>query len=129
MIRPECILSGDNFDPTDLKEKKRDIKIEKIIATGEIGTRGPYKGKPTPYGLCKITTPDDILPEDRIKWMTVLISRHIKTCRATGATDIEFSIHWTGRQGNMEFTSEELKGIADLGIPLTIDYVFEKSED
>jgi hypothetical protein len=129
MIRPECILSGDNFDPADLIKKIPDVRIEKIIATGEIGTRGRYKGQLTPYGLCKITTPDSIPVEEKIKWLTAIISRHIETFRANGATDIEFSIYWTGLQGNMEFTSEQLRGIADLGIPLTIDYVFEKSED
>ena len=126
MIVPECVLSGDNFDPTDLIKKIPDIKIEKIRATGEIGTRGRYKDKPMPYGHCKITTPDNIPTADRIKWMTTLIARHLKTFRTSGATDIELSIYWTGVQGNMEFTTDQLKDIADLGIPLTIDYVFQK---
>ncbi|HLF63468.1 MAG TPA: hypothetical protein VI603_06940 [Saprospiraceae bacterium] len=58
--------------------------------------------------------------------MTTLISQHSESFRSSGVTDIELNILWTGRQGNMEFTHEELVGIAELGIPLTINYSFEE---
>lgn len=129
MIEPECILSGDSFDPSDLIRILPELGIEKRIASGEIGTRGRYKGQPSPYGLGTIRTPDSIPVKERIKWLTAIISQHIETFRANGATDIEFNIHWSGLQGNMEFSAEELKGIADLGIPLTMDYMVQEGED
>lgn len=125
MIRPECILSGDNFNPLNIINILPNIKIEKMIGAGEIATIGRYKGKPCAYGLCKISTPDNVAPEERIKWMTTLISNHLGIFRENGVTDIELSILWKGYQGSIEFTHDELKAIADLGIPLTIDYLFQ----
>jgi len=126
MIEPRCILSGDNFNPSHLIDKLTDVTIEKIIGTGEISNRGRYKLQPSPYGLCQIWTPSNVPMPDRIKWMTTLISQHSESFRSSGVTDIELNILWTGRQGNMEFTHEELVGIAELGIPLTINYSFEE---
>lgn len=129
MLIPSCILSGENFDPTDLVGKINDVTIEKLSTTGEIGLKGRYKGKPMPYGLCKITGPANIHTKDKITWMTRFMSKHIVTFNTNGATEIELNILWKGHQGNIEFTADELKEIANLRVPMTIDYVFLESED
>jgi hypothetical protein len=126
MIIAECTLSGDQFYPSQLiGQIPSDIQMDLVNDPGQIGTTGRYHGIPIPYGHCRILTPDNVNSPDRIEWMADFILKHLDTFRAAGTSDIVLHLDWTGIQGNMEFSAEQLKKIAALNIPLTIAYRFE----
>lgn len=127
MIEPSCRIYGTILDVSRL-EKLIDCPISNKDVKGSIGTVGKYKGVRIPYGACSIETPNNVKPESRVIWLADQISKNKELIRSCGGEDITFSIYWSGEQGNMEFTSEELSKIAKLDIPLTIDYVFETCE-
>ena len=124
MIEPECDLWGESFHPSDLIVIEN-IKMRLSNEPNTIGTNGKYKGKPQPFGFCKIATPDTVSNPQKIEWLADFIKVNKHKFNEAGATDITFSINWFGVQGNMEFTSKELSKIAELNIPLTITYIFE----
>ncbi len=128
MITAQCNIWGQQFNPTRMLEQiSSAVRVHHVTEPGQIGERGRFKGVPTPYGACTIMAPDNVAVSERISWMTDFISKHINTFRINGATDIVFHLEWEGVQGNMEFTPKELKGLADLQIPLTITYTYEAS--
>ena len=126
-IDPECYLYGDLFFPSKLRERIPNVEMRGIIEPGEIRAVGKYQGKPAPYGACYIVTPENI-GEDRIEWMADFIAQHMESFKAAGADDIVYWLYWTGLQGNMELRPVELRKLADLGIPLAIDYTYETDE-
>lgn len=128
MIETECHLWGKDFDPSCIQNVAGAV-VRDCDTPGEIGITGRYKGKPVPYGACILATPEHIRVPDRILWMADFIHKHIQTFREAGATDIIYWIYWTGTQGNMEFSVEELKKIAALSIPLAIDCIHVQEED
>ena len=105
------------------------INLRLVDEPGENKKAGKYKDKPLPYGACCVCTPDDIPNPRRIEWMADYINTNKKSFIEAGATDIIFWIYWYGIQGNMEFTPTELAKIADLNIPLCVDYIFQDEDD
>jgi hypothetical protein len=128
MIETECDLSGQEFQPALLKQKLEDIELRNVTNPGDLATVGKYKGKPIPYGSCTVVTPTGIEPDKRIEWIADFIKKHEKIFRDCGATDFRVQINWTGIQGNMELKATELEKLADLRIPLNMNYFFIKHE-
>ncbi len=125
MIKPECLLYGENFSPKKLLNIKN-IYFKTKNEVGDIAPIGRYKDKPLPYGSCTLMVPKHIDIKNRIEWMADFIYENIDSFKESGATDITFSICWSGLQGNMELSVEELQKIAKLQIPLSMDYIYEK---
>ena len=128
MIETECELTGQEFRPSLLSDKIADIQLRNAINPGDLGTLGPYKNKPVPYGSCVVVTPTEIKPEKRIEWIADYIKKHKKIFGDCGATDFHIQITWTGIQGNMEFNVNELEKLADLKVPVNMNYFFNKDE-
>ncbi len=124
MIEPECHLWGENFSPK-LLNHIADIEMKNFNEPGDIGRRGKYKGKKTPYGSCSIITPK-MFVNDRIGWMAKYINNHKEEFKKAGATEIILWIFWYGVQGNMDFTIEQINEISKAKVPLFIDYIFEE---
>lgn len=122
MINTECRLSGDAFKPDLLAEKLKGIQLRNPISPGQLGKFGRYKGKPVPYGLCSIATPEEVEVGKRIEWMADFINENMQHFRECGATEIEFQIDWYGIQGNMELSVIELEKLASLKIPVNMNY-------
>jgi hypothetical protein len=122
---PCCYVYGSsNFYPSKIKFK------EKIICTandpGDIGNIGKYKNKKIPYGYLAFEVPKQINEENKLNVMLKLIKKYKNEFIQNGAKSIVLHIVWVGIQGNMEFNTKELKSIAELEIPLTITYVYNK---
>ncbi len=128
MIQPECHIWGKDFHPSCLGTINN-IQMHLVNEPGEIGSLGKYKDKPLPYGACCVCTPDSIPIPRRITWMADFIKANKKKFMDAGATDITFWIYWYGTQSNMEFTPTELSKIAELNIPLCIDYIQKNEGD
>jgi len=128
MIDPECHLWGENFSPGKLKQAIPSIQMRQVTEPGAIQTRGKFRGQPAPYGACCIETPEEVSTDQRIEWMADFIASYCAVFKGAGASDIVYWLYWTGVQGNMEFNPRELKKIADLEIPLCIDYIQESQD-
>lgn len=127
MIETECELTGQEFRPSMLPDKISDIQLRNAIDPGDLGTLGRYKDKPLPYGSCIVVTPTEVKPEKRIEWIADYVKKHKQIFIDSGATDFHIQITWTGIQGNMEFNVKELEKLADLKVPVNMNY-FLKDE-
>ena len=56
-IRASCVACGDNFSPTTFA-KISSVKFIDANEPGEIGTRGRYRGQPTPKGSLTLEVSD-----------------------------------------------------------------------
>src|SRR5258708_879161 len=110
-IEPEAHLWGEFFSPKQLHSIEN-VEFRGENELGEIMTRGRYKGRTSPYGSCELIVPGYVELRDRIMWMAEFIFMHKPKFEEAGATDIMFWIYWSGIQGNMAFTSREIKMIA-----------------
>ncbi|MGE0273923.1 MAG: hypothetical protein AB7R40_00680 [Nitrospiraceae bacterium] len=128
IIEPECHLWGDTFSPSHLRQLVPAIQMRLLTEPGEIQAKGKYRGQPAPYGACCVTTPEEIEVRHRIEWMADYIAANLPFFKAAGATDIIYWLYWTGLQGNMEFKPSEIRKIANLDIPLCINYI-QEAED
>jgi len=112
----------------EVKEVIPNAQMRLVTEPGEIQEHGRFQGQPAPHGACCISTPEEVEESQRIEWMADFIARYSDVFRAAGASDIVYWLYWTGLQGNMKFHPRELKKIADLAIPLCIDYIQESQD-
>jgi hypothetical protein len=120
-----CNLWGEQFSPKQMMgELPLDTQIIHICEPGQDGLFGRYKGVKYPHGACTIKTPETIDHSKKIEWMTDFISYWIDLFKNYRATHIVLHIEWRGQQGNMEFTSLQLRNLATLQIPLSISYTY-----
>lgn len=117
-------LWGERFFPSRIKVSGN-VEIINAIDPGDIGKIGKYRGKPTPYGSCDVRCTR--MDRSQIVYLAAHLKRHLALYRKHEATDIVFWIIWTGVQGNMEFTVQELRKLADMRIPVAMDYIHSKT--
>ena len=126
IIKPKCSLWGKKFSPKKL------LVIPNIIIKHS-NEPEDYNSKNSAttynYGACYIETPREIKNHLRIEWMLDYILEHREKFEKSGATDIVFEVDWYGLQGNMEFNVIEIKKLALLEIPFSLDYIQQESDD
>lgn len=127
MIYVYSTLRGQKFYPSKLQKISTTI-IRKSYDPGDIGTIGKYRDKPIPYGWCSITVPDQIENENKISWLADFLYKHMNYLKELGVEDLTFEILWSGVQGNMELSVEELTKIHRLNLPLSMTYSYEEEK-
>ena len=119
-----CSLHGDNFDPTPFLQLA-DINVISCNYVGDIRTRRYKKGEPYPYASISFTSLDDDFD--------VFIQRLHEVKHLFMECDAEIKIisiaRYYSAQCNMEFNTETLLLIGDLGLALTIScYKLDKDD-
>ena len=74
-----------------------------------------------PYGTCEVKC--TLVGGTQIVYLASHLKRYLPLYKKSRATDIVFWIMWRGLQGNMEFTVQELRKLADMKIPVAMDYI------
>jgi hypothetical protein len=121
----ECVdvyygLQGTRLIPSQLCLPGK-VEIVNANDPGDIGQTGKYKGKPIPYGVCNIHCTARI--PDRISYLAKHLTKHQAQLKAAHATSIVYWILWRGIQGNMELTVNELARLAEMKVPVAMDYI------
>lgn len=135
MIRVSAVLSvwGEKFSPAEA-ERLAGIVFSTKNEPGEPGVRGRYAGKPRPYGSADLEASDAEQAAAAARralldhvWLKK-VATVIPPCRLAGATDVELHLDIAhDGQCNVNFSPEEMRSLAELGIPLTLS-CFEGSE-
>ncbi|MEM9526553.1 MAG: hypothetical protein AAGA31_08090 [Bacteroidota bacterium] len=126
LIVAYCVVRGDDFHPSRLLNLP-DIHFNGRHDPGELRTKGPRKGQPFSRGNCYLEPPPDFTG-DKISWVADFIARNKAMLRKAGGTQILMWIDWYGIQGNMEYTVEQLQKLAAMGVPLAVDYIYQKPD-
>jgi len=115
-ISASISFQGENFSP----KKAMEITGLNFIETnepGDIGERGRYKNKPTPFGYGRLEPPENIPNEDRILWLANELNGKLEALYDLGSDEPHFYIgYFYKNQCNCELTKEELAAISKLGI-------------
>ena len=132
-IYPVGIIQGDRFSPAEA-ERKTGIRFSKKNEPGDIGTIGPYRGKPIPYGsadLALLTPKEDIQGDLTIDnpLIQTLIQHHA-TFRACGATTlyVYLAVGYED-QCNMAFDTKLMKALGECDIELWVSCYERKEEE
>ena len=98
------------------------ILDEEAHEATDIAKRGRSKGKEYGYGSCRILVPnDEIYP---IKYLCDLITTNRKIFDDSNLDHEVIWIYWIGRQGNMEFTIEQIKSLESTNLAVAMDYIY-----
>ena len=122
---PEYHIQGTNFSPKTLLE----LIPELIFAEGaheatDIAKRGRNKDKESGYGSCNILVPsNEIYP---IKFLCDLINTNRKIFSNSNLDHEVIWIYWIGRQGNMEFTIEQIKALESTNLAVAMNYIYAR---
>ena len=66
-------------------------------------------------------TPEEVPPAEKLTWLLNIALRHIDAFRISGADSAEvWIVEYFDGQMNMEYTPDELKKLAQLGLPLCV---------
>ena len=120
---PEYHIRGTYFSPKVLKEKFPElIYDEGFHESTDISTRGRRKGLKFKYGSCQILVPEnEIYP---IHFLCDFILENRSILDKMKIEDELICIYWIGRQGNMEFITEQLKKLSLVNIPVAMNYIY-----
>ena len=110
-----CCIYGKNFDPTPFLQLAG-INIISYKYVGDVGDTGRYKGKPYPYASIDFSSLDDDF--DAFIQRLHTFKNLLTECDAE-EKKIDIARYYT-TQCNMEFNSNTLSLIGDLGLDLTI---------
>ena len=112
-------FSGKNFSPGKLRELSG-LPVETIVEAGEIGKKGRYKGKITPYGLGTLSV-EKFNTEALTKCLDqLLIQKLILDNANVEEMVIDFDANTTGL-GSFNFSPDLLKKIFDLNARLELN--------
>ena len=117
-------LFGEGFNPDNLKGKYN-YRLEIIYKPGDILKNGKNRGKVSTAGFCfyefnnsmehKLLIPNAIDLVNSLKEDNISNKLNIE--------DIELSLLFTGCQGNMELSSQELRLLSSLDSGIAMTYV------
>ena len=113
-MQVKIFASGNEFIPENLIGKYNPMKLEIVVSPGVLRKKGRYKGNLSPNGICCFTVPSDVEHKEKINMATTLVHR-LKQDKSVKIDDIDVHLFFSGIQGNMELTTEELKSLAGLG--------------
>lgn len=117
-------LAGKNFYPTKLINKYG-YKVHIIDNPGELIKSGRNKGKLSNEGFCYFEF-DNSLKYENITPEAVRIYKIIEEDNTKEKYNIDytsFSLLFTGCQGNMELSNEELKLLYSLNCGISMNYI------
>jgi hypothetical protein len=115
------ILRGKNFHPSRLHVSGR-VEITDANDPGDMTRIAKLRGKPTDYGACIVRC--TISGRRKIAYLSRHLTKNISSYKAQHATHIVFWILWRGIQGNMELTVNELAKLAEMKVPVAMDYIY-----
>ena len=114
------LLVGDAFSP-EKAERETGLTFQQKNEPGEIGTRGRYKGQPTPFGWAMLKPPEEGDETRQFEWLFNAALPHIETLRRLGATDGKLHITYAyDTQCNLGYEPELMAKLARLGLAFTI---------
>lgn len=122
--------SGDTFRPS-LAEVESGIFFDDKGEPGDIGIRGLYRGRPTPYGHARKEWPvgEIDLVSPNTEFFDEMTRLDVASASA-GADDREFNMMVTyGNQCNFEFSPTFLKSLALLDLTVTISCYSDYEEE
>jgi hypothetical protein len=124
-------VSGDGFKPEVLQDRYKPMELHISASTGKIANIGKYRGKPSPYGSCYFIVPKTIKHENKISIATVLYHRikQLNNDDNLSIDKIQVDIVFSGVQGNMHLTHEELKDLAGTNSTVIMNYIQLKGDD
>ena len=123
MTKIDCIcnVTGDRFSPSAAEDRTELVFVDKV-EPGDLGTFGPYHGKPVPYGTAMLEFNDimDCSSPEFLKWLDD-IRRSIPLFKEEGAEDIalDFLVAYK-YQCNLEAEPDFFLALAKLGIPVSL---------
>jgi hypothetical protein len=121
-MQVKIFASGDEFKPESLIGKYNPMELEIVASPGTLRKKGRYKGHLSLNGICCFTVPSDVEHEEKINMATTLVNR-LKQDKSVKIDDVHVHLFFSGIQGNMELTTEELKSLAGFGTTVSIDYI------
>lgn len=126
-LQPICLFQGEQFSPRKVNLPDG-VQFHEVNESGDLGTVGRYKGKPTPFGSASLRFPSD--QGTQLREMLLLIERIIAPARLAGATEIELylGVNFVS-QCNFEICPEDLEILGRLKIPLLISCVESGNSD
>ena len=114
-----CILIGDSFSPKSVEF----LGLSEVNELGDIGTKGRYRDRPTPYGsaVLKVETHGEDW-SGLFRAIDLLVS-NIDAISTAGATEVSISCR-VESSDTIAFgiSSEDMLRLAENGIDLSIDF-------
>jgi len=119
---PEYHIQGTNFSPRILKEKIPNLIFDNgFHERTDITVKGRRKGLEYNYGSCQILVPkNEIYP---IQFLCDFILENRNILNSMNIEDEVIWIYWIGRQGNMEFTVEQIKKLHSVNMAVAMNYI------
>lgn len=121
----DVVFEGEKFSPLRLK-KLTQLDIEKLVEYGEIGKKGRYKDKPSPYGLgvLKINITENANVEDSLnKIIDNLLSKK-SILRECGVDEITLDLEsFSQNEVEYKISREIIKKISELNANIEISSV------
>jgi len=120
---PYLHLQGTAFSPA-AAERQTGLSFAEKNELGDLGTRGRYPGQPLPFGSATFSAPPGVVASERLDWILDAVLPHLEMLRGLGA--IEGWLHSTvyyDVQCNLAYRPDQLRRLAQLGIPYTLSCV------
>ncbi|WP_444895005.1 hypothetical protein [Microbulbifer sp. SSSA005] len=119
-LRLSVLLRGEKFSPKEA-ENVTGLRLQDKLELGEISPRGPYRGKPVPYGTAQLEVPAEIPYDNRLMWIIRTLEVNLKKLYGCGAEETRiYAGYFYKDQCNFCFNREELSAIAKLDIDFAI---------
>jgi len=118
-VSVNCLLIGDNFDPSMIEKV---IKLESEAKEGELGNIGRFKNKLNPHGSASLVLGDTKnKDESQLDFVLSQLTKKLQLIKDAKVQEIFLTINlgYT-EQCNWEFTKDQLKRISILDISLSI---------
>ena len=118
---------GAGFRPEEL-QNTISFKQTVLASTGENSKYGKYKGKPSSYGHCYFEIDSCYNEEEKIEKAVELISflRNTENNTNLNIEKIDIHLFFSGIQGNMDISSKGIQKLAELNLPIIMNYIQTK---
>ncbi len=127
-LRLSVLFKGDKFSPKKAEEQTG-VSLRNKLEVDDIPERGPYKGKPIPYGKGVLEVPKEIPYGQRIMWLVKVLEPNLERIYSLGAEPTQiYAGYFYKDQCNFEFSPQEIQAIAKLDIEFGIS-CYDVSDD
>ena len=121
-------LQGDAFSPS-AAERLTGLALVRKVEPDQIGERGRYRNKPTPYGAAALEAPDALPERDKLNWLLDTAMVAVGALRELGAISIGVSATYAhDGQCNLEYSPAELEKLSALGLPFSVSCYRDESQ-
>ncbi|MEM1057223.1 MAG: hypothetical protein AAGI52_17025 [Bacteroidota bacterium] len=109
-------IVGDTFSPGEAS-RQTGLQWNRANEPGEIGARGRYKGRPTPFGSARLEVADESPEEDKLTPLLRQVVPHMETLRSLDAETFEVYVGYVWRdQCNLAFSPSAMRLMGEHGI-------------